>query len=131
MSIAVDSLNVIIPVERLNQAWPGGFEAFICSHPENLDWHDGILARKGARDPAELERILRFYEGLGLKSCSTGGRKECWQDICVLDASQTEQPPCPWLSYDPERHCAALKGREGSPILGPGTYCGRCRRQGA
>jgi hypothetical protein len=124
MSIAVDALNVIVPVERLDRAWPGGLNALLKSHPEALDWHDGTVARNGARDPGEVEAILRFYEGLGLTARSGDGRQEAWQDLCVLDASRTDQPACPWLSYDPERHCVSLKGREGSPILGPGTFCG-------
>ena len=104
MAIRLYFLNVIIPIEKINQSKVvGGFSGYI---KENRGWlgtkmyHDEYLFRDGAMTQRDVEDIVKFWEkqGLDLYYCFNGPNQ--WKDLCVVDALGGPTLPCDWIKFD-------------------------------
>lgn len=93
MAVALECLNLLIPVRRIGALWPGGFAAFWRAHGGSPRlWHDGRLLRDGAMNLVDLELAVAGWQRLGLRRPA---------DICLVDSgSGWIDGPCPWLELD-------------------------------
>lgn len=116
MAVLIQFTTVLIRIDRLEAASPGGIAALQARWSPS--WRDDHLLAvafmdDGARDlGAELERM-----GLILRDTSSG--KRVWRDICVIDYYEGPTNPCPWLGYDPAGHVAWLEGTIPGAVVGP------------
>lgn len=99
MAVALECLNLLIPVRRIAAVWPGGFAGFWREHGGTPRlWHDGRLLRDGAMNPIDLELAAGFWERRGLRRHATAAGPA---DIGLVDAGAGWLgAPCPWLELD-------------------------------
>jgi hypothetical protein len=118
MAVALECLNLILPVRAVAAVWPGGFAGFwlACGNQQRLQ-HDGRLLRVCAMEAAELEQAARFWQQRGLRRQAIAGAPA---QMCRVDvAAGWIDPPCPWLQVDGARRLARLqRGPAVAPLLG-------------
>lgn len=111
MPVALEFLNLIIPVEKIGSHYPGGFSAYK-THYANLIggrvWFDNYLVRDGAMNPMDMELLTREWESYGLKGATEENGVMVWKDFCVADTSGGPTLPCNWLIVENQsaRHTA-------------------------
>ena len=117
MAVALQCLNLIIPVRCIAARWPGGFAAFWRSHGQQPRlWHDGRLLRDGAMHLLELQRQLQWWQQHGL------GAVAGQQDLCIVDVQRgLISQPCDWLELDLPRELARLRRAAALPARQPGS----------
>lgn len=108
MAIGLQCLNLIIPVARIAQVWPGGFAAFWCAHgAQPRLWHDGGLLRDGALCLSALQQQLAWWQRRGIGLAGTGAADP---DLCVVDVQRgVISSPCRWLELDLSQARARLR----------------------
>ena len=108
MAVALECLNLIIPVQRVAAVWPGGFSAFWREHGATPRlWHDGRLLRDGAMNPIDLELAMGFWERRGLRRHAQAGYPA---DMCLVQAGSGHMhPACAWLEVDAHGTRARLR----------------------
>lgn len=108
MAIALECLNLVIPVRRIARVWPGGFAAFWQRHGWQARlWHDGRLLRDGAMHLQELQQVLAWWQqhGIGLAAGNHGD-----SDVCLVDVQRgVISADCRWLELDLSRAQARLR----------------------
>lgn len=111
MPVALEFLNLIIPVEKIGSHYPGGFSAYK-THFTNLIggrvWFDNYLVRDGAMNPMDMELLTGEWESYGLKGATEENGVMVWKDFCVADTSGGPTLPCNWLIVENQsaRHTA-------------------------
>lgn len=98
MAVRLEFISILIPMEHIARAYPGGITAYLSSgrSAEN----DGTLAREGAMDPYTAQVMVEEWENMGLTSTIEKNGLNYWQDICVVDFMRGPTQPCVWLRYD-------------------------------
>jgi hypothetical protein len=127
MAITCEFIDIIVPIEKIDAKYPGGFSAFKRANESLFGgrlWHDDHLFRDGAMSPQDAAEEVRFWEGFGLTGIASAedGEKH-WQDICVVE-SMFRGPtlPCDWIEFDREQRCVWLRGHERGEICGRWTF---------
>ncbi|MDB4657247.1 hypothetical protein OAE56_00660 [Verrucomicrobiales bacterium] len=120
MAVACEFIDIIIPIAKIDEAYPGGFQAF---KQENTSlfggrlWHDDFILRDGAMNPHDVKSAVEFWEHYGLVGQQNVGEEAHWKDICVIEAMIGGATlPCSWIEFDPERRCVFHKG-DSSPTV--------------
>ena len=128
MAIALEFINVVVPISVVVRKYPGGWERCLEDHADVLGsvvWYDDHLFRDGAMSPADIETTVDRWRSLGFTPIATTGTgRPCWKDVCVVEAlSARPTLPCGWISIDADRHVAYLKGTAPGRIAGPADRC--------
>ena len=131
VAIALEFIDLVIPIARIRESYPGGWEQCIRDYAALLGrrvWYDQHLFRDGAMSPLEAQALVEGWTVLGFEP--TGTRREAlyWKDLCVVD--WVEGGPtlaCDWLTFDRSSRTAHLAGAEPGPL----TWRGRPRLNGA
>ncbi|MGV8961631.1 MAG: hypothetical protein ACOH1V_14810 [Stenotrophomonas sp.] len=112
MAVALECINLIIPVQRIAAVWPGGFNRFWREHGHlSRLWHDGYLLRDGAMNPREVMAQLDWWQQHGLKVASDVDGCEQATDVCLVDVSSGQLPQaCAWLQVDWDHRLARWNG---------------------
>jgi len=100
MAIELEFINLIIPIEKINKYYPGGFYKYLEDHKERIGmtvWFDNYLVRDGAMNPIDIKLLIAKWEELGLKSKTRKKGIEQWKDLCVVDSFRGTTLPCDWL----------------------------------
>jgi hypothetical protein len=111
MPVALEFLNFIIPVEKIESHYPGGFSAYK-THYANLIggrvWFDNYLVRDGAMNPMDMELLVGEWESYGLKGATEENGVMVWKDFCVTDTFGIPTLRCNWLIVENQsaRHTA-------------------------
>lgn len=95
MAVLVEALSVVIKATRIDEAYPGGWEAFAAEAPNDTLCSDGSVVRLGFMTPADVRACIRGLEARGLVHL-TDGRAE---DIVVVDQRTGPVDRCDWIQF--------------------------------
>ena len=111
MAVAIEFLNMIIPVAEIAKKYPGGWEK--CREDTGCDltgatsWSDGELLRLGTMSEMTLQLMGDEWASMGFKGFTGRGDKKRWRDFCQFGA--TAGPSfCDWLSFDDKKRTVSL-----------------------
>jgi hypothetical protein len=95
MAVLIEAISVVVPVDVLEEQYPGGCAAFEAYCPNSTFCCDGHLARVGFMTPADTGAFIGELERKGLTPMDSGR----WRDLAVVDQhSKSATAPCDWLS---------------------------------
>lgn len=100
MPVQIEFINLIARIDRIQQKYPGGFDACLSDHQDELGivaWHDDHLFRTGAMSPIDMESIVEFWESKGLTGAKSCDGQMHWIDFCVVDSIFGPTYICPWI----------------------------------
>lgn len=113
MAINCEFINLIIPINKIDVVYPGGFQKFKEEHSNEFFgrfYHDNLLFRDGAMNYKDLNQIVKKWEAKGLHKLIETEGKKLWLDFCVFDSmSFGKNIPCNWLDFDVKNKCVSLK----------------------
>ena len=89
MTVMIEFVNVLVPVSRINEIYPGGIEAYERDAPNRSFDCDGELARIGFMSPADADSFIRELEKCGFRTTQDEA------DIAVVDMIMGTF--CPWI----------------------------------
>ena len=96
MAVLIEVLSVVIRVERVAAAFPGGwlaFESQVTAHPSYCS--DGELARLAFLTPDDVKAFVGDLEAAGLAHLEGGSAK----DMVVVDQSRGPMSQADWLEF--------------------------------
>lgn len=103
MAVELEFINLIIPIEKIEEYYPGGFAKYKIDNHELIGgriWYDNFLVRDGAMGAWDIERLVNQWKAYGLKDIiEINGRKH-WQDMCVAEMFGGVTLPCKWLKVN-------------------------------
>lgn len=73
MGIYCEFINLIIPIEKIDLVYPGGFLKFKEEHSQEFNgrmWHNKKLFRDGAMNYRDIEYLTEKWDARGLKGMS-------------------------------------------------------------
>ena len=111
MAVAIEFLNMIIPVALIDKKYPGGWqkcrEDTGCDLPESACWTDGELLRLGTMSEMTLQVMGDEWALMGFKGFSGTAGKKNWKDYCQFSSSAGPEF-CDWLSFDEKSGTVSL-----------------------
>ena len=115
MAIKCEFIDFIIPLDKIDLVYPGGFKKF---KEDNIKvfsgrmYHDDFLFRDGAMNHMDIAGLIKQWEALGLKGLTEIDGKKQWVDFCVVEGMFGGPTlPCDWLEYDSQNNAVYLKGK--------------------
>lgn len=120
LAIALEFINLIIPIKVIEEKYPGGIEQCLMDHEALLGeriWRDGHLWREGAMNSMEMFFLIEKWQSKGLKTTRKKNGAVQWADMCVVESFFSEDLNCAWLAID-DRGCAYLRGSEPGAVVG-------------
>ncbi len=128
MAIGLEFIDVVVPITRIREAYPGGWEQCVLDYAALLGrrvWYDRHLFRDGGVTPEDAQRIVEGWSVLGFDVIERHRGKLCWKDLCVVQSSLGGPTlPCRWLSFDGPRRTAHLAGTDPGPLAWRGAPAG-------
>lgn len=127
MAVACEFIDIIVPIEKIDEAYPGGFAAFKDQHADMFSgrlWHDEHLFRDGAMSPQDAKVAVDFWREHGLEpmGCDTNGAP-FWNDLCVVESARNGPTlPCNWIEFSLAERCVWKSGTEIGEIIGRGNH---------
>ena len=122
MAVRLEFTNFIVPIEKIEAYFPGGFSSFKRKYGELFGrklWHDDHLFRDGVIHPMDAAPLVEFWVGHGLVPFDEKDGQKVWKDMCIVKALCGEPTlPCDWIEIDTEESCAYLKGASRGPVIG-------------
>ena len=100
MALALEYISLIVPINKIEQYYPGGFEKYKSDHKQSIGgsiWYDEYLVRDGAMSNYEVGRLIQEWESYGLKGVIEVDGQKLWKDLCVVDYFGGATLPCFWL----------------------------------
>jgi len=126
MAIALEFIDLVIPIVRIEEAYPGGWKQCLADYDAAIGarvWYDQHLFRDGAMDPETMRRRVEGWAVLGFEI--TGKRAanarakpvSFWKDVCVVDWRHGGATlPCDWLQVDLTTRTAQLAATDPGPL---------------
>jgi len=114
MAIGLEFIDVVVPIARIREAYPGGWGQCLLDHTSVLGrrvWYDRHLFRDGAMNPRDAQSMVDGWSVLGFEA--TGRRADglYWKDLCVIDWRKNGPTlPCDWLAFDRNSRTAHWSG---------------------
>lgn len=125
MAIALEFIDLIIPISVIEEKYPGGWKKCLLDHAELIGgavWYDENLFRIGAMSSHDVESLVEFWEKVGMEPIELRDGMRVWKDVCVVESmSSGSTLPCDWLTFDPDARVAYLTGTEPGAIIGSGN----------
>ena len=123
MAVACEFIDVIIPIERIDAVYPGGFRAYASDCiPSAMGrvWYDGHLLRDGAMSPGDAQHLVSFWETLGLVCIAKAeDGSSVWKDLCVVESMMGGPTlPCDWIEFDAKDRCVWMRGQDRGETVG-------------
>ncbi len=100
MSIEAGFISLVIPIEKINEVYPGGFEKFKEDRKTKNGYSiifDDYIVIEGSMSPGDMEMKVKYWENMGLKTISYKDGVKKWEDVCVVDYLSGPTLPCDWL----------------------------------
>lgn len=120
MAIGLEFVDVVIPIARIRESYPGGWGQCLSDYSSLLGgrvWHDEYLFREGAMSHDEAMAIVEGWSVLGFEATGRRRGEIYWKDLCVVDWYEGGPTmPCDWLSFDWANRTASLAGVEPGPL---------------
>ncbi len=92
MSVKIENINVLVPVQRIQEAFPGGLAAYERRAPNDSFDCDGELTGIAFRSDRKAQSFAYDLEKLGLRFDPPFD-----SDIAIVDAETGETGDCPWV----------------------------------
>lgn len=104
MAIQLSVINFIVPIETIENKYPGGWEQCLFDHGGSNDggpiWYDDYLFRNGAMNQIDILMMLERWKALGFRT-HKGGKNPKWLDVCIICAFFDKPTmPCDWIVTD-------------------------------
>lgn len=123
MAINLCFIDFIVPITKIREIYPGGWEKCIYDNRKSLGgpvYFDEHLFHTGAMDPADIEKLIERWSALGFEGTEVIDGKRVWKDFCVVESLLSYSAyACRWLIFKEYERYAYLAGTE------PGTIVGR------
>ena len=123
MSIALEFIDFIVPIAKIKEKYPGGWEQCLKDHEYGIgrrNWYDEHLFRDGAMNPMDIKILVNYWRNLGFethKEDSDGNPIE-WVDVCVYeDMFGGKTLKCDWIEYDKVSDGVYLTGTEPGKLI--------------
>jgi hypothetical protein len=122
MAVALEFLNLVIPIKKIEQHHPGGWGRYLDDHKNLIGrriWFDDYLLRDGAMNPKDMSDFIDEWVGFGLHTIEETRGKPCWVDCCVISSAFSAPTlPCKWIQMSADGWSASLKGRQQGDAVG-------------
>ncbi len=102
MAVELEFISLIIPIERIEKHYPGGFNKYKRDNNQAIGrriWFDNYIVRDGAMNPMDIEYLVNSWEEFGLVGITEVNGTKQWQDLCVVDFIGGMTLPCNWLLH--------------------------------
>jgi len=121
MAIRLEFVNLIIPIQTIEEKCPGGWKAYLDDNVKRIGkvmWYDSYLVRAtGCMCSDEVDGLIARYVRLGLTATHTIDAHVYSDDFCVVDSFGFSRHCCNWLTLEPASSTAWLTGTQpGEPI---------------
>ena len=114
MAIALEFIDLIVPVACIRQKYPGGWAQCLKDHQHLIGgrvWHDGHLFRDGAMNPHDIQSLVDKWQSLGFQPIAERDGLRFWRDLCVVEYLYGGPTmPCDWIMVARDGRSAHLKG---------------------
>jgi len=137
MAIYLEFIDLVVPIERIREKYPGGMEACLRDHAQFIGgrvWYDEFLFRDGAMDPGSAGALVDSWEQRGFQPFTERHGVRCWNDVCIVEGIfGGPSLPCDWIDVDLRERIAYLRGHEPGAVVGPrrlkaGTVAGPAKQ---
>ena len=122
MAIALEFIDIIVPISKIREKYPGGWEACLRDHEHLIGgrvWYDEHLFRDGAMNPNDIRLMVQHWASLGFETTELREGRKVWKDICVVeDLLGGPTLHCDWLKFDPDKRIVYFRGSSPGPIIG-------------
>ena len=98
MAVVAEAISVIVRVDVIDDAIPGGMAGYRAMVPNSSFCTDGRLVRVGFAAPTDVGAFYEHLRQFGLRLDDD----ERFLDIAIVDQYEGPTFPCPWLRF--ERH---------------------------
>jgi len=116
MAVALEFINLIVPIALIRQKYPGGWEQCLTDHDELIGgkvWYDEHLFRDGAMNPMDMKNLVLWWENKGFNPFVEQDKNKHFKDLCIVEGMLGGKTlPCGWLSIADDRYSAFLTGTE-------------------
>ena len=123
MAIQCEFIDFIIPIDKIDLVYPGGFKKFKEDHMQGFSgrlYHDNFLFRDGAMNGMDIKSLINEWEARGLKGKAEIDGQKQWIDFCIVEGMFGGPTlPCDWLEYDSQNNCVYLKDKPKGKLIGP------------
>ena len=126
MAIALEFINLIVPIALIKQKYPGGWEQCLDDHANLIRgrvWYDEHLFRDGAMSPDAMKFAVQWWEDRGFHPIETKDGIQCFKDICIVEAmfgGTTLQ--CDWVGFTDDYSGAYLNGTTAGELVGRSAF---------
>lgn len=115
MAIRIEFVNLIIPIERINNSQlEGGFKSVINKYKNAIGrsvWFDEYLFRIGWMDTWMIDSEIDFWINQGLKPLENRNGTEFWYDMFAISCGINQfNTNCDWIKINSSQTKAWLKG---------------------
>ena len=122
MAIQCEFIDLIIPIDKIELVYTGGFKKFKEDHIQGFSgrlYHDNFLFRDGAMCNEDIKILVNEWEALGLKGLVEIDGQKQWVDFCIVEGMFLGIVyQCDWLEYNSENNCVYLKGKPKGELIG-------------
>lgn len=122
MAVRLEFIDVLIPIHVIEEKYPGGLAQCLADHRPLIGrriWHDGLLLRDGALDPAGALERVEGWRAIGVEPLHWVDGRLRWKELCVVDlAAGGPTVGCDWLEWDRKAGVAWLRGAERGETIG-------------
>lgn len=122
MSVALEFIDLIIPIAVIEEKYPGGWTACRRDHERLIGrrvWFDTHLFRDGAASNADMKARVEGWIVLGFSPYKTVRGTRHWDDLCVVSGrDHLPTLPCEWLRVIPETRTAWFAGASRGERIG-------------
>lgn len=81
MSVALELINLIIPIKRIRSFYPGGWGRFLREHETAIGsrvWFDNHLLRDGAMSPSDIDAHIEYWSEQKFEPLGERAGKKFW-----------------------------------------------------
>ena len=122
MAIALEFIDVVVPIRVIRAKYPGGWEQCLRDHQNLVGgrvWYDEHLFRDGAMTPQDAKSLVARWASLGFVPTVEKDGQQAWNDLCVVEVMLGGTTlPCEWLEVDSTRRAAHYRGTEAGVVVG-------------
>src|SRR5690554_3535880 len=123
MAIQLECISFIVPIEKIKEKYPGGWEQCLIDHKKLIGgrvWFDEYLFRDGAMNPADIYHLIEEWQALGFHTHDGGENPSRWVDVCVVQSFLGATLPCNWIEI--EDYSAFYKGQPKGEVIGRDAF---------
>lgn len=95
MAIELAYMNLVIPIEKIEEKYPGGFQQY---KKDKEMRHDDYLVVKSAMSMDAINTFVIECEAFGLVGVIEENGVKKALDFCIVDLVPTL--PCDWMEFD-------------------------------